>query len=75
MTSEHLLDAMGLLDDDLIQEAETYRPVKLRPNYRALNQREQRRQRKWRRLKRSSLQRSNLRRSCRQQLDQLGGKK
>lgn len=36
MTSEHLLDAMGLLDDDLIQEAETYRPVKLRPNYRAL---------------------------------------
>lgn len=30
MTSEHLLDAMGLLDDDLIQEAEDYRP-KMRP--------------------------------------------
>lgn len=26
MTSEHLLDAMGLLDDDLIQQAEDYRP-------------------------------------------------
>ncbi len=33
MTSEYLLDAVGLLDDDLIQEAERYK--KPRPNYRA----------------------------------------
>lgn len=32
MNAEHLLDAMGLLDDDLIQEAETYK--KRRPDYR-----------------------------------------
>lgn len=33
MTAEHLLDAMGLLDDGLIQEAERYVPPKRRTNY------------------------------------------
>lgn len=33
MTSEHLLDAMGLLDDGLIQEAEAYTAPKRRRNY------------------------------------------
>lgn len=33
MTAEHLLDAMGLLDDGLIQEAERYVPTKRRTNY------------------------------------------
>lgn len=34
MNAEHLLDAMGLLDDELIQEAETYVHKRSRPNYR-----------------------------------------
>lgn len=33
MTAEHLLDAMGLLDDELIQEAEAYTAPKRRRNY------------------------------------------
>lgn len=33
MTAEHLLDAMGLVDDGLIQEAERYAPSKRRVNY------------------------------------------
>ena len=34
MNAEHLLDAMGLLDDQLIQEAEAYRPRSRRPSLR-----------------------------------------
>ncbi len=34
MNQEYLLDAIGLLDDDLIQEAETYTAQKRKPNYR-----------------------------------------
>lgn len=34
MTSEQLLDAIGLLDDDLIREAEEYKVLKKRPDYR-----------------------------------------
>lgn len=33
MKAEHLLDAMGLLDDDLIQEAEEYRRPRFGRNY------------------------------------------
>lgn len=33
MTAEHLLDAMGLLDDELIREAERYAVPKRRRNY------------------------------------------
>lgn len=35
MNAEYLLDAVGLLDDDLIREAETYVPRRERINYRA----------------------------------------
>ena len=34
MTSEHLMDAVGLLDDDLIQEAEYPVPQRARPDHR-----------------------------------------
>ena len=34
MTSEQLLDAIGLLDDDLIREAEEYKALRKRPDYR-----------------------------------------
>jgi len=34
MNAEYLLDALGLLDDDLIREAETYTVRKQRPHYR-----------------------------------------
>lgn len=34
MNTEHLLDAIGLLDDDLIREAEEYKSLRKRPNYR-----------------------------------------
>lgn len=34
MSAEHILDAVGLLDDELIQEAETYTVRKQRTNYR-----------------------------------------
>ena len=33
MNAEHILDAIGLLDDDLIQEAEQYSRKTSRPNY------------------------------------------
>ncbi len=35
MSAEHLLDAIGLLDDDLIQEAEAYAAQGRKPGYRA----------------------------------------
>ena len=33
MNTEHLLDAIGLLDDDLVREAEEYKSLRKGPGY------------------------------------------